>query len=51
MKKKFVEKGIINEYRFNELTCLEKKFKHDIVIHEAGVPPIHTPISILADLP
>lgn len=26
-------------------------FKEDIILHEAGVPPIHTPQSVLAKLP
>ena len=28
---------------------LKLKFHHNLILHEAGVPPIHTPISILAN--
>lgn len=41
----------MNKGRFEELTCFDFKFKHDIIVHEAGVPPIHTPTSVLKDLP
>ncbi len=43
------EKGIINEYRRNEL----KNFPWDcdVIFHEAGVPPLHTPMENLINLP
>ena len=37
-----VNKGIITKERFLKLTDKEKKWKHDYILHEAGVPPIHT---------
>ena len=27
------------------------KWKSDLILHEAGVPPIHTPAKVLAQLP
>eukprot|EP01114_Cavostelium_apophysatum_P020013 TRINITY_DN6597_c0_g1_i1.p1 TRINITY_DN6597_c0_g1~~TRINITY_DN6597_c0_g1_i1.p1 ORF type:complete len:504 (-),score=157.21 TRINITY_DN6597_c0_g1_i1:413-1924(-) len=30
---------------------LNRQWHHNIILHEAGVPPIHTPVSVLADLP
>jgi len=29
----------------------EDKWKCDLILHEAGVPPIHTPSKVLAQLP
>ncbi|MDQ7824952.1 MAG: cyclic nucleotide-binding domain-containing protein [Candidatus Eremiobacteraeota bacterium] len=43
------EKGILSEGRMNDL--LKVPFDDSLVFHEAGVPPIHTPIAILAELP
>ena len=37
-----VNKGIISKERFLKLTDNRKKWKHDYILHEAGVPPIHT---------
>lgn len=45
MKTRFLESGIMKKGRFEELTSLKIKFEHDIVLHEAGVPPIHTYIN------
>ena len=39
----------INLIRFEQLT--ENIWQHDIILHEAGIPPIHTPISVLSVLP
>jgi hypothetical protein len=30
---------------------VDYKWDHDLILHEAGVPPIHTPIQVLVDLP
>jgi hypothetical protein len=32
------------------LCDLATKFKHDLIVHEMGVPPIHTPADALASL-
>ena len=29
---------------------LEYNWHHNVVLHEAGVPPIHTPLSVLKEL-
>ncbi|HVO32186.1 MAG TPA: cAMP/cGMP-dependent 3',5'-cyclic-AMP/GMP phosphodiesterase [bacterium] len=42
-------KGILNTGRAQQL--LSFPFFSDVVLHEAGVPPLHTPISALAKLP
>lgn len=47
---KMVENGILSPERFDVL-CSEDKWKHDLIFHEAGVPPIHTPMKVLAGLP
>lgn len=44
------EKGIFSEARFAQLVS-DEKWKCDLILHEAGVPPIHTPAKILAQLP
>ena len=43
------EKGVMPEERMYDL--LDVPWQSDLIFHEAGVPPIHTPISILNDLP
>ena len=30
---------------------IEFNWEHDLVLHEAGVPPLHTPVSTFVDLP
>ncbi|MFX9073399.1 hypothetical protein ABTN28_19245, partial [Acinetobacter baumannii] len=30
---------------------LNNKWHHSLILHEAGVPPIHTPVSVLASFP
>lgn len=46
---KLFEQGVISESRRESL----EKFPWDadLIFHEAGMPPIHTPISVLAELP
>ncbi|MBF0498760.1 MAG: cyclic nucleotide-binding domain-containing protein [Candidatus Riflebacteria bacterium] len=43
------EIGLINRYRLIELVNFP--WHHTIIFHEAGIPPIHTPIKSLAELP
>ena len=47
--KQLHEEGLFSEQRYKFLA--EKDFsKYDCVLHEAGIPPIHTPMSELAKL-
>ena len=46
--KEIVKKGIMSPQRMENLT--KNKFNHTIILHEAGVPPIHTPIAVLESL-
>jgi CRP-like cAMP-binding protein len=43
------ERGILPEERMYDL--LDVPWQSDLIFHEAGIPPIHTPISVLNDLP
>ncbi|MBF0548060.1 MAG: cAMP/cGMP-dependent 3',5'-cyclic-AMP/GMP phosphodiesterase [Candidatus Riflebacteria bacterium] len=47
--KKLYDEGIVNRYRMIEL--INFPWHHSIIFHEAGIPPIHTPIKNLAELP
>ncbi|KAL4474591.1 hypothetical protein ABPG73_016094 [Tetrahymena malaccensis] len=47
--KEFKRQGIFGQKRYEQLANV--KFNNDIIIHEAGVPPIHTPQTVLASLP
>lgn len=47
---KIVDSGVMTKERYESL-CSESKWNHDIIFHEAGVPPIHTPMKVLAGLP
>jgi CRP-like cAMP-binding protein/phosphoribosyl 1,2-cyclic phosphodiesterase len=42
------EEGVLSEGRRD--TLLNPPFHHTVVLHEAGVPPLHTPVSNLAEL-
>jgi CRP-like cAMP-binding protein len=42
--------GIIDEDRYNLLANVNFS-KYDIIFHEAGIPPIHTPVKVLSELP
>lgn len=44
-----VKQGIISQKRYESL-C-NNKWNHDLILHEAGVPPIHTPMKVLNELP
>ena len=43
-----LEKGILNQGRFEELNAFP--WESDIIYHEAGVPPLHTPVEYLNSL-
>lgn len=43
------QQGLISQRRYEML--VNNKWNYDLIIHEAGVPPIHTPVSTLASLP
>lgn len=43
------EKGVINAGRRDQLMNFD--FTSDVILHEAGVPPLHTPATELAKLP
>lgn len=44
-----VKLGVLTQKRRDAM--VNGRFDHDIILHEAGVPPIHTPISAFKDLP
>ncbi len=43
------EKGFLDAPRYEELMSFPSN--HHVVLHEAGIPPLHTPVSALAALP
>lgn len=43
------ERGILHKERYDELVAFPAH--HSVVLHEAGIPPLHTPVSALAALP
>ena len=43
------EQGILSKSRMYDL--LNVPWESSLIFHEAGIPPIHTPLSLLADLP
>jgi CRP-like cAMP-binding protein/phosphoribosyl 1,2-cyclic phosphodiesterase len=47
--KKLFDSGCVNRYRMIEL--INFPWHHTVLFHEAGIPPIHTPIKNLLDLP
>jgi len=46
---KLYEQGVLSAERRDEL--LNFPWEHDLVLHEAGIPPIHTPVETLNELP
>lgn len=44
------EKGVLTKDRYDSIMN-EDKWNNTIILHEAGVPPIHTPVKVLAKLP
>lgn len=47
--KKLFDRGDVNRYRLIELTNFP--WHHSVIFHEAGIPPLHTPMQNLVDLP
>lgn len=43
------EKGFMSKGRLESLQ--QNIWNHDLIFHEAGVPPIHTPMKVLSNLP
>jgi CRP-like cAMP-binding protein len=43
------DSGVLSNARYNRL--MDFPWHCDVVLHEAGVPPIHTPVEALAQLP
>jgi len=41
--------GLLSEARLKDL--LEFEWDADLILHEAGIPPIHTPVEVLVNLP
>jgi len=41
--------GVLSDSRARDL--LDFPWHHDLILHEAGIPPIHTPLKVLAALP
>ncbi|GMH68812.1 hypothetical protein TrRE_jg8218, partial [Triparma retinervis] len=51
LPKKMFEEGVIKEGRRDALLNNALVGKHTVIFHEAGVPPIHTPMELLAEQP
>lgn len=47
--KKMREKGVFTESRYRFL--MDFQWNADVIYHETGIPPLHTPVSYLASLP
>ncbi len=47
--KKLYERGDVNRYRMIELNNFP--WHHSVIFHEAGIPPLHTPMQNLVDMP
>ena len=47
--KKIADNGFMTKERYDKL--MNNIWNHDLIFHEAGVPPIHTPMKVLASLP
>ena len=48
--KEIYQTGVFGEARFKQLAFPDWK-KYDLIVHESGIPPIHTPLTVLAELP
>ena len=46
---KMAQEGVLSQARADDL--IDFPWNSDLVLHEAGIPPIHTPMSVLAALP
>ncbi|PKL41292.1 MAG: cAMP/cGMP-dependent 3',5'-cyclic-AMP/GMP phosphodiesterase [Spirochaetae bacterium HGW-Spirochaetae-1] len=49
LHKKMLETGALSQARFDEFSNFP--WESDVVFHESGVPPLHTPIAYLNSLP
>ncbi|MCF7927502.1 MAG: cAMP/cGMP-dependent 3',5'-cyclic-AMP/GMP phosphodiesterase [Spirochaetales bacterium] len=47
--KKLYDEGLISQKRYEEL--LNFPWYADLIYHEAGIPPLHTPVTVLNSLP
>lgn len=47
--KNLCSEGVLSPERCQSL--LDFDWQADLILHEAGIPPIHTPLQVLADLP
>lgn len=43
------ERGVLEQSRMDDL--LDVPWDSDLILHEAGIPPVHTPLAVLAALP
>lgn len=48
LHKKLLEDGILNRKRYEELRNFH--WESDVIYHESGIPPLHTPMSVLTGL-
>ena len=48
LHKKLLETGVLSKGRYNELRNFH--WESDIIYHESGIPPLHTPMNILTNL-
>lgn len=46
---KLADEGLFSPSRAEDL--IDFPWHHSLILHEAGIPPIHTPVSVLAQLP
>lgn len=46
---KLADEGLFSPSRAEDL--IDFPWHHSLILHEAGIPPIHTPVSVLAGLP
>ena len=47
--KKYKKEGILKFRRYDLL--INKSWSHDLILHDAGLGPIHTPVGLLKELP
>ncbi len=48
LHKKLLETGVLSKERYDELRNFH--WESDIIYHESGIPPLHTPMSVLTGL-
>ena len=49
VQRKLLDDGVIDETRFAQLQSFP--WESDVIYHESGIPPLHTPVSYLSSLP